>query len=713
MSGGDEPEVDDVKVGSLVEGKNLDNDCSINGHALKKQVAMPTEELRTPNSHPLKGPKESGILVEDELMFSQTPTPCSNKRKQIVANLGFDDDDDAPVIRRDLSGSEEPASPPLDNLALESTENHPLALSDQLPSWIGTLQQQYQTNVNIENENSEPQRSPSSNSISYEISKIKEPDPSDSDAESIGSNAQWNVSESCNAEENKSVGDENLPKIGQPLAAPRSNSFFGRLFRSKDPNRTQFERYAQELRHAIDDEEQSIEDCQNEAKQIKKDMRKETKKWRRFAQVSMENMARTYFENRLLLIGSKIEISAARLEVLNERLNHVGRVLDGQNMNSLSVVWFDESGNFMAPTDLPVPPEVHNMIESCNTMKQVVDDLKIQYMELRKESSVKKKRDERHGSFSKVLEIAYTQKQSARHSNVESKFYWHPPHIPGTQLKFNCLVLDERYSPGILLRRWYSKVEKQESVEPQAITAFIDYLTKYLINHYNLDSKYFATIVLFLDRLIFPRIKSNNKKPLFRAQQTEQESKADHIFFKKSCWLRLLTQEQIGINPDFCKKEIDENDLSKYDKLDVPFGPAIQNLVEARVFVPTDIFYSILQSIRCINSCAQAHCYKENAVICADDLFPMVVYVVVHSRLSDINTRLGLLERYIKHEIKYFGEAAICLSLLQAAVAYISGRTPSEFDLPNEIEEEMYVNYTQNMQNQPNDKAKLSFGGSN
>jgi hypothetical protein len=53
-------------------------------------------------------------------------------------------------------------------------------------------------------------------------------------------------------------------------------------------------------------------------------------------------------------------------------------------MNSLSVVWFDESGNFMAPTDLPVPPEVHNMIESCNTMKQVVDDLKIQYMELRK-----------------------------------------------------------------------------------------------------------------------------------------------------------------------------------------------------------------------------------------------------------------------------------------------------------------------------------------
>jgi len=46
MSGGDEPEVDDVKVGSLVEGKNSDNDCSINGNALKKQVAMPTEELR-------------------------------------------------------------------------------------------------------------------------------------------------------------------------------------------------------------------------------------------------------------------------------------------------------------------------------------------------------------------------------------------------------------------------------------------------------------------------------------------------------------------------------------------------------------------------------------------------------------------------------------------------------------------------------------------
>ena len=62
--------------------------------------------------------------------------------------------------------------------------------------------------------------------------------------------------------------------------------------------------------------------------------------------------------------------------------------------------------------------------------------------------------------------------------------------------------------------------------------------------------------------------------------------------------------------------------------------------------------------------CAQDYATGD-ARVTADDLFPMVVYVVMNSNLDDLNQRLGFLERYIKEEVKFFGEPAICLTLLQ------------------------------------------------
>eukprot|EP00494_Astrolonche_serrata_P024559 UN24818 len=283
-------------------------------------------------------------------------------------------------------------------------------------------------------------------------------------------------------------------------------------------------------------------------------MKRETKKWRRFAQVTMENSARTYFENRLLYIGSKLRVSSVRLETFQERLNQVSMVLDGKDMNAYGKTWFDENGNFIAPLNLPLSKESEQLVESCNTMEQVVADLKKQYLEDKQVASQRKTREERHTDFTNILDLAFAKQTSARCSTEASKFYWHPPHIKGTQLKFNCLVLDERYSPGVILRRWYSKTEKQESVDPQAITAFIDYLAKYLINHYTLDDKYTRTLILFLDRLIFPRIKCKDKKPLSISQRTDVEKKADELFYKKSCWLRLCTQDQMGIKKIFVKR---------------------------------------------------------------------------------------------------------------------------------------------------------------
>jgi len=693
------------KETDIVEKGDLDNNGSRSLELETVQEVVENSDGRDSTSELTITPLDYLEVEDEDELFTQTLKTKKGENRIIEANLGFDDDDEPQSVRRrDARGIEAPTIgiddpitsdevakcnldnfTPVDILNMEETDDHPLD-GLNISSWIGEYQEQWNENV-LKNSEDVPHALNPEQSYSR---LLMGREPSDSDAESVDTQASlesgtntWKVGDTLGEIDEIDVPP---PNINQPKPANPSSGIFSRLFRAKDVNRTRFEKYAHDLRSCIDDMEQGINDCQSQIKAIKKEMRKETKKWRRYAQVTMENMARTYFENRLLYVNSRIQLFARRLEVLNGRLNQVQQVLDGKDMNTFNIEWFGDDGELIPPNALPLPADAIDLTESCLTMEGVVADLRSQYTELKKQSLKKKSKEERKPHFEKELDIAYKRRQHARHATEESKFHWHPAYVEGTQLNFNCLVLDQRYSPGVLLHRWYSKIEKQPEVEPTSITSFIDYLATYLISHYKLDPKYYQTIVLFLERLIFPRIMTANKKPLFRSQMTEKEIEQDQLFRSKATWLRQLSQENIGINPKFCKKDIDESNLETCRKADVPFGPCIEALVgEARVQVPTDILQNILQAIRKINSCAQSYCNNNNEnkeiMIGADDLFPMVVYVVVHSKVRDINARLGFLERYVKHAVKYFGEAALCLSLLQAAVAYISSREPKDFGL--------------------------------
>ena len=55
----------------------------------------------------------------------------------------------------------------------------------------------------------------------------------------------------------------------------------------------------------------------------------------------------------------------------------------------------------------------------------------------------------------------------------------------------------------------------------------------------------------------------------------------------------------------------------------------------------------------------------EEAAICADSLFPIIVWVTIHANLPDINMLIGHLERFVKDDIKFFGEVGISLSLIE------------------------------------------------
>lgn len=465
------------------------------------------------------------------------------------------------------------------------------------------------------------------------------------------------------------------PKAGQPKPAEPRKGIFSNFFRKRDLNRAKFERYARNFSFAIESFEKTIQRNQKETKKIRKLMHKDKVKWRRFAHTSMEDMARNYYENWLLLTSCRIQVAARQMEVAQEWFNDAQQVLDGRNMNSFSHRWFGPDGGFIPPDSIPLAEDALEVVQTCEMMEQVVSDLKEHYKAKKKQAVRKSSREDRRVTLLQILELAYQSRQIARHSSKEHEFHWHPTDLQKSdqqiaQVLFNSFILDQRHSPGILIHRWYSTIEKDAEVSPQSITDFIEYLVAHLAGFHMLDRKYNSVVSLFLERLIFPRIIINKELPLYTHQITSEDTEKDSKFAQNCNWMSKLSQTQLDVNPNFQKREDDSEEK--------PFQIAIDAIRNIRKKVPTDVLFSILDCVRKINQCAQDYA-TEDARVTADDLFPMVVFVVANSDLDDINQRLGFLERYVKEKVKIFGEPAICLTLLQAAVAYICERSPADF----------------------------------
>ena len=127
--------------------------------------------------------------------------------------------------------------------------------------------------------------------------------------------------------------------IGQPKSVRRKGSVFQRIYSRvtswNDKNRNAFLNYSNLLKKCISEQEECISKYQNELHQCKKTMTIEIKKWKRWAQNEAQNMARTYYENKYMLLSTQIEIAMARLQVLESMFNKVTFVLDGGSLEAV------------------------------------------------------------------------------------------------------------------------------------------------------------------------------------------------------------------------------------------------------------------------------------------------------------------------------------------------------------------------------------------
>eukprot|EP00474_Spongospora_subterranea_P002640 CRZ03098.1 hypothetical protein [Spongospora subterranea] len=358
------------------------------------------------------------------------------------------------------------------------------------------------------------------------------------------------------------------------------------------------------------------------------------------------------------------------------------------------------------------------MKRNCASLEQVLKQLETQYEDQQKESVRVETPAERRLKLHNLVSIGLT--DSRVHATDRRGFYYHHPDRIA-QTAFNRLMLDERQRIGQLIKQWMSLLrdalkDPLRKVTAEAINAFLEYLVIFLTRAYHIqtDGGQLDTIRLHVHRMIYPRI----TRTLGRLQ-TSIEVDNDTKFRKKIRWMWCLSQEQLGIRDDFrCPHEyhlaapppglmtspVNQVPPSPSEHVtstdsgsalislpsDFPFHTSITTLSQLETqCVPTDMLYTLVQTIASIHQSCRTYSGNEEAVVDADALFPIVVWVVVHAYTSNINCRLGHILRSISDEKqRNFGESGFSLAIIEASVSYILELLPSKFGLPFSISDD-------------------------
>jgi len=189
----------------------------------------------------------------------------------------------------------------------------------------------------------------------------------------------------------------------------------------------------------------------------------------------------------------------------------------------------------------------------------------------------------------------------------------------------------------------------------------------------------------------------------------------DDTYRQKVLWMRTLKYDQLQINKEYwlapnynSHEKSHSHDSSaplteeknkkqkEWTREKGPFAPAINMMGELENH--NEIYKSpdkginlILETIKLVNDMAMIY-YETNkksegkekpelVPLGNDDLFPIVVYCVIQSRLEHPHEHIRFIELILPEENITMGKAAFSLSVMKAAVQYIVDAAPEEFEL--------------------------------
>eukprot|EP00485_Elphidium_margaritaceum_P023189 CAMPEP_0202711498 /NCGR_PEP_ID=MMETSP1385-20130828/23297_1 /ASSEMBLY_ACC=CAM_ASM_000861 /TAXON_ID=933848 /ORGANISM="Elphidium margaritaceum" /LENGTH=1249 /DNA_ID=CAMNT_0049371245 /DNA_START=57 /DNA_END=3806 /DNA_ORIENTATION=+ len=164
-------------------------------------------------------------------------------------------------------------------------------------------------------------------------------------------------------------------------------------------------------------------------------------------------------------------------------------------------------------------------------------------------------------------------------------------------------------------------------------------------------------------------------------EQIESKNRSNAPAAKKSMFHR--GNKLLSIEEE--KKQQNASDDAKRNKNLIPF------------ILPQTGLQTLLAATKCVYSTAMEYYYRQypekkgdkdddGAYISQDDLFPIILYCVMQSKLETPHRFIHFVEHILPKEKTTMGQSAFALSALKAAVEYISHAKPATFGMDSEIE---------------------------
>ena len=250
------------------------------------------------------------------------------------------------------------------------------------------------------------------------------------------------------------------------------------------------------------------------------------------------------------------------------------------------------------------------------------------------------------------------------------------------QCLFDAIVCDQRTREGRLLERWRLRLNEGDALLPPCtIVAFCNYFEQLVVARYGLDEEGAImdapngpTLLRDLCRnMIFLRLHA-----FCITYNHANISKKNQLWQERVAWMKGRSQENMFLAECYQVKD-----------QDVPYGRSIALFERIKpCCTPNSMTAAMLEGIKAVHEEAKAATGK--AIGGMEDLFPVLVYVLVQADLPDIHKYLAYLENFSDGN----GEAGFYLCSMQACVAWVLDQRSLGKKGSEEIGEEVNIDPT-------------------
>lgn len=324
------------------------------------------------------------------------------------------------------------------------------------------------------------------------------------------------------------------------------------------------------------------------------------------------------------------------------------------------------------------PNTAHTKKQLCLSLYESAKLLELQYNNeqkrlLQQETYIQRK--------TSIRNIVMNGLQHAQVLKDDSLYY----HIHDTQQQsaFTQRVLDERNSEGQLIRKSIDTFRvalpsNDSNAESTSIISFLDNFTVDMKRRYDLPGHALPALRLFVDRAIFPII--HDIVTVLESSDARQYN--SQFATQLSCLQQhTISPASLGIDNKYLLQSDGINDGHlHYYGYDKPIE-LLSTMNESSTYVPTDVLRTITNVIRHTHISAARNAalltgdeYSdtvEPAYIQADDLFPLIEYVVLNSTCHKLPFMLSHVQRFLPDTCTAFGPSGMALTIIDAAVRHL------------------------------------------